>query len=77
MRTSSGRSHHASRGEAPKRKPVDLEKDDSRRVRTNTFSATPSNTLRYAERVGVVIVGPEHDIEDDAECRSDERNQEG
>ena len=51
------------------REPVDLEEDDPGRVGHRALAGAPGDPLRHAQRVGVVVVRAEHDVEHDASPR--------
>ena len=58
------------------REAVDLEVDDARGVRLDALARPPRDPLDHAQRVGVVVVRPEDDVEHDRHGRRDERDAE-
>ena len=58
------------------REAVDLEVDDPRRVGLDPLARAPGDPLDHAQRVGVVVVRPEDDVEHDRHRRRDERDAE-
>ena len=58
------------------REAVDLEVDDPRCVGLDPLAGALRDPLDHAQRVGVVVVRPEDDVEHDSHCRRDERDAE-
>ncbi len=58
------------------REAVDLEVDDARRVGLDPLARVLRDPLDHAQRVGVVVVRPEDDVEHDRHGRRDEGNTE-
>ena len=58
------------------REPVDLQEQDPRRVCLDLLARAPRDPLDHTQRVGVVVVRPEHDVEHDRDGRGDERDSE-
>ena len=63
------------------REPVDLEEEDARDVGLHALARAPGDALDDAQRVGVVVVRAEEDLEDDvtaaATSAAQERRPEG
>ncbi len=54
---------------------VDLKEDDPRRIRARLLPLPARDAPDYAQHVGVVVVGAEDDLEDDARGSDHERRQ--
>ena len=58
------------------REPVDLEEHDPRDVGLDALARSARDALDHAQRVRVVVVGPEEDVQHDRDGRGDERGEE-